>query len=348
MSESDLKIKKRPNFLDYSKVIGILLVVFGHYVYYMGIPFENNVLWNSEHIITLFHMPLFYVVSGILYKYSNFKETLNKVSRQLVLPYIFICLICLVIGVFLSFCYGHEERITFSFFRSYLLGIMSGGDFRNTSIAFSGAMWFCYSLAIIKILMSYLYMHHKFAKFCLFLSFLFLLMDNLLPFRFDSTMVGFLFFYIGFYFKNFFLRIEEYKHSNKIILCILGGVSFLVLLFCTNINIDFNSSRGLSINTMYFGHYPLLFIMSGISGTIFVMILSSLFVNYKSKVILGISNGTIIVLGFHKIFYIILKEYIETNSVWVALFISSFILSCCYVVAKICDRYFPLLTGYRR
>ena len=48
--------KKRLNYLDYAKGIGILLVVLGHI-------YNNSVkLW-----IYSFHMPLFFIISGYLY-----------------------------------------------------------------------------------------------------------------------------------------------------------------------------------------------------------------------------------------------------------------------------------------
>lgn len=78
----------RPNFLDVSKTIGILIVVYGHYAWYFNIPFENNAIWNVAHLVTLFHMPLFFFISGLLHKQISFKDDVNKVKQRLMVPYV--------------------------------------------------------------------------------------------------------------------------------------------------------------------------------------------------------------------------------------------------------------------
>ena len=58
--------KRRLNYLDYAKGIGILLVVLGHI-------YNNSVkLW-----IYSFHMPLFFIISGYLLEYNKTYDILN-------------------------------------------------------------------------------------------------------------------------------------------------------------------------------------------------------------------------------------------------------------------------------
>lgn len=68
----------RPNFIDYAKVIMIYMVVLGHYTYRMEIPFTQSPIWALMHSITLFHMPFFFIVSGIFYKTSDTKNIVRK------------------------------------------------------------------------------------------------------------------------------------------------------------------------------------------------------------------------------------------------------------------------------
>ena len=67
--------------LDVARGIGILLVVLGH----------NAVFRESSHelyeAIYLFHMPLFFFVSGVTFRLASPGETLRKRARALLVPY---------------------------------------------------------------------------------------------------------------------------------------------------------------------------------------------------------------------------------------------------------------------
>ena len=51
--------------VDWTKIIGIFLVTLGH---------GNLVSVELNTFIYSFHMPLFFILSGILFKYRNFIE----------------------------------------------------------------------------------------------------------------------------------------------------------------------------------------------------------------------------------------------------------------------------------
>ena len=72
---------KRLDYLDYSKGIAIILVVLGH------ICSKGNI----KTYIYSFHMPLFFIISGYLFNYSNvksFKEFINKKIKAYLIPYL--------------------------------------------------------------------------------------------------------------------------------------------------------------------------------------------------------------------------------------------------------------------
>ena len=56
-------------WVDWTKIIGIFLVTLGH---------GNLVSVELNTFIYSFHMPLFFILSGILFKYRNFIESLKK------------------------------------------------------------------------------------------------------------------------------------------------------------------------------------------------------------------------------------------------------------------------------
>lgn len=73
-------------WVDWTKIIGIFLVTLGH---------GNLVSVELNTFIYSFHMPLFFILSGILFKYRNFIESLKKGWHTLLVPYFIINLIIL-------------------------------------------------------------------------------------------------------------------------------------------------------------------------------------------------------------------------------------------------------------
>lgn len=72
-------MRERKCWIDYLKAIAIYLVILGH------LPDELHIKWG----IYLFHMPLFFIISGYLYKPRKVKDEIKKVITQLFLPYMF-------------------------------------------------------------------------------------------------------------------------------------------------------------------------------------------------------------------------------------------------------------------
>ena len=76
-------ITHRNQSVDTLKGIGITLMIVGHTY---G---PNNVIWS---LIFSFHMPLFFIVSGSFFKDRSIEDTIRKITRQLLIQYIFICI----------------------------------------------------------------------------------------------------------------------------------------------------------------------------------------------------------------------------------------------------------------
>lgn len=75
----------RIDYLDIAKGIGILLVIVGH------IPYVSEPI--RQYIVS-FHMPLFFIISGMLIRYTrsyqgNIKSFIGRKVRNLLLPYVF-------------------------------------------------------------------------------------------------------------------------------------------------------------------------------------------------------------------------------------------------------------------
>lgn len=86
---------KRLTYFDMAKGLGILLVVLGH-IEYISEPLRA---WISS-----FHMPLFFVVSGMLIHYKDelskdFSEILRKKWKSILIPYLWFSLLYFLIDI---------------------------------------------------------------------------------------------------------------------------------------------------------------------------------------------------------------------------------------------------------
>ena len=128
--------------LDITKGIGIILVIVGHFAV---LPH-----WAWQFIFS-FHIPLFFIVAGYLYKQKRTKESLYKDFNRLMVPYF---LTCAAIVLFFSFYWiktGDNTR-----FRYMLLASFVGNGSNNHECLYLahlpsiGAIWFLPALFVCK------------------------------------------------------------------------------------------------------------------------------------------------------------------------------------------------------
>lgn len=124
-------MRERINYIDYTKGIAILFVIFGHV--YCG----NNVATNW---IYSFHIPLFFIVSGFLLNFSKSKDTkkiILKKFKLLMVPYLLFSLI----------------NIVGNYSINGLSTIVLKSDVFNTITLFGiGALWFLPVLFIVELI----------------------------------------------------------------------------------------------------------------------------------------------------------------------------------------------------
>lgn len=88
---------KRIQYVDCAKGIAIILVIFGHVVEWI---YPNNLGNIFHNIIYSFHMPLFFVLSGLTYsdeKNKCFKQFVVKKIKTLIVPsYVFVIIMLLL------------------------------------------------------------------------------------------------------------------------------------------------------------------------------------------------------------------------------------------------------------
>ena len=121
----EVRKENRVVYIDVLRGIGILLMIMGH------VSFGNF----FSKWIHIFHMPMFFIISGFFYKKQHFGEMLKRKSKTLLVPY-------LIIGIF-SICihFAMAGEISPHPFRLFL--------FQNTiedGIPIAGALWFLTAL----------------------------------------------------------------------------------------------------------------------------------------------------------------------------------------------------------
>lgn len=88
--------KERLTYLDVAKGIGILLVVIGHvYAFNRQIVDRFFVVWLYS-----FHMPLFFIISGMLIAYKDEKDIWKFVKKRIMgilIPYVFFSIFSIIV-----------------------------------------------------------------------------------------------------------------------------------------------------------------------------------------------------------------------------------------------------------
>lgn len=111
--------EKRLDYIDMVKGVGIILVVIGHSTYVS----DTVLTWLAS-----FHMPLFFLVSGMLFAHKNsvqepFPVYVKKRFFGMMIPYFWFSLI--YIGVDYYYLYAHPELITKEFIHAAVLQALS-------------------------------------------------------------------------------------------------------------------------------------------------------------------------------------------------------------------------------
>ena len=82
-------INKRLDYIDWAKALSIFFIVIAHFL-------------KEEHILRImlysFHVPIFFLVSGILFKQTSF----TKLFKRIIIPYLFYYLVSSVLVIILD------------------------------------------------------------------------------------------------------------------------------------------------------------------------------------------------------------------------------------------------------
>ena len=239
--------------LDLMKGIAIIAVIVGHLTTF------------GRQFIFSFHMPLFFIIAGYLYRRKNIKTVLKQDFSRLIIPYI-------ATAVFIIIFYLIVNKITGKFDYSYWVkaALWGSGSRHHKSPIYGdypciGAIWFLLALFWCKFLFTVfeIYIKNKYilTLFCITLSLIAQIIDNKvisLPLAIlpgTSALV--------FYVTGFMLRQYSFfsNHTPNILEVVL-----LILLW---IGATFLPDRPLGMVTCSYPIYPLS-VIGGIAATIII------------------------------------------------------------------------------
>lgn len=278
---------ERNQSIDVAKGIGIVLVVWGH----TTCPVKSEIF--------IFHMPLFYILSGYFFNVEkDFKETAKRKFRSLIVPYIFFFVFAELSFILLYALTGKSDQITL--YPSILInpyGVLRPlwfllSLFETTLIYFLICKMFKRELTrfVISLLLAsvgYIFSQNKLA----------------LPFFIDSSISMVLFFNIGYLANKY--NIFNYKglyHKRLMTiifaLCYAYGVYKKIEVGIWNNTIDKNF---------------LLYLLSAIGGSFLIIQLSDFLskcFSFISQVLSFLGKESLIIFALHMLSFELARSFL--------------------------------------
>ncbi|MFT8316343.1 MAG: acyltransferase family protein [Clostridium sp.] len=285
-------MKNKVEYMDIAKAYGIIAVVMGH----CASPITA--------FVYLFHMPLFYFVSGYFYKDTNSKNPIKYIIRKLkglYLPFIKYELIFLIIHNLLFKFYIYSDKIIYkdnSISRYSLKEFVKRGFSIITfgsSEQLTGALWFCASLftvTVIFMLLDYILkkinINKEIIKFIIIscisiLANILIRKSIILPREIDTSLVAMPIYYFGYLFK---------KYEYKIRFNVIGAATSAILIYISTYYVKVDMVKNLYTS-------PILFIIDALLGIYMIIYISKKY-NYKNfKILKYIGANTLCIMGLH-------------------------------------------------
>lgn len=349
---------ERINYFDIAKGIGIILVVLGH-MEYIDI--------NLRYVIVSFHMPLFFVVSGMLMNISNeetrdMKSYIKGKAKRIMLPYLSFSLLYLAVIVALIFT-SSDYTWTY-FFENVWLAVCLYGI---SVLWFLPAMFFSsilfvlmrkklsHIITVISTLVAVIiafYLNCGLALLNLSYSKEFYFYHlNLLLVGILRIPFALMFICIGYYFWYAFKKIR----LKSVLYIIIGIVLFIPVIFMSQIN------QAVDLHFLVFNIWYL-FLLCSVMGSLSVIFISKgldgISNHFPIKVLRYYGKNSLIVMATHMDCYVLYtaiiiclrfidyctraKSYIFCTSIILLVLLFEI------PIIEIINRFFPFFVGKSR
>lgn len=281
----------RDNRITIAKAIAIILMVIVH----AGV---DNI---SANFICMFHMPLFFFVSGFCFKYSYLTNIKNFVKKRASLYLYFVTFVSVFILLHNYFCrinfYTNENLegslvVPFYSWKDIVANLSKSFLFMNNQEPLIGGFWFLRSLLVASLLSIGLLKLFRNAKY---VAILFFVLSYILALDSKSNMLTWVshFFIVAMFYSCGIVMRRYYAHiKNKrslgiilLIIVVLGSVYFP----CSTLSYNVDNIIVLTI--------------CGFAGTLFVLFLSEWLDSNLKKIfkryLIYVGDHTLSILAFH-------------------------------------------------
>lgn len=317
----------RLKWIDWMKALGIYLIVLGHF-YSIG-----------EKFIYVFHVPLFFLISGFLSKKEDYGQVFwKKLWYNLAVPMLIMAVVNFVYASIVQLYDGTFGWSTvYWFVRNVVFGMVAGFDslwFVYTLILLKITFQYCssmrlfYALTAVMLALAYVYNHSNLSSLPFFLN---------QPNAVINMFTSFPFFALGVLARDYKVIFNGLQQKAGHILLVIVG--FLLV----SISWYYNGNVGL--HACHYGGNMLLFLLGGLSGSIMVFGVSKL-LGKTSQFVVIISRGTIVILGLHKLLINLIWAFFPAS--YLDIVFAAIIVILFIPIIMMTEKYFPLMAGIYR
>ena len=359
-------------WVDIAKFIGIALMIFQHNIAQVFCTADKIHFHFLSEYISIFHMPLFFILAGYLYKNKSKIENYSKILWSLLIPYICYQFMYLPFVFLTNFVWYHNPPL--QTLRRLFLGILFG-EAKTSPLdpplfySVCDPCWFIMSMIFLRLIFVWVfpannnntqYLKVKLLILNLLSFFLLVLLIKLNVnsyFCIGATLLAIPYFTLGLIVRNYWNKITDFINSNKIIFkCLFIIISLVIMYFVLQQNgvaLKMPHVLGIRPNiSQLISDY-----FAAILGSFVIILISSIIAYNKDKInnfANTIAKNTLFIIFFHflilwfeKMFK--LKNYVinlSTVQVFCLISISTIVnLIICYYVIRILQKYCPLLLG---
>lgn len=322
--------KDRMVWVDWMKIIGMYCIIIGH-IFPVGYQY-----------IYVFSVPVFFFISGFLsYRVDCQILFWKKLWHNLIVPLIFFSIF--------NFLWMQIPNIlngTFSWKNMILLpiNILIGNQGENFGGVGLVAMWFVYTLCILKVIIQYVPQKFESVIFTIILLLSVsgvIELNNASIYLFNSwanVLIAFPFFYLGYSLRG----LRSILNNNRI------GVPHFFKICVSIVAIAFCGSNN-EVVYMYKNSYGgsfLLFIVGSLAGVSAIYVVSKCLQRIDGVVVRILGGGTIVILGLHNCIIWILSVFGFLHLNCVLDFLLGVLILLAFIPANLLiKKYLPFLYG---
>lgn len=279
----------RSAVIDNARIVCLFLILFCH------IPPADG---NFHSWAYSFHVPIFFMISGIFYRKGSLKEVVSKSAVSLLLPYFIFNFILIAIECGVGIIYS--GNIWYNALHHFTGTLLGSSDANAPFIMPGGPSWFLVALFIARILIIPLIngkMFHRiiYGLILIGVYFLISLTCDWAIWSIDSAILGTFFMLIGYLCKDIILPLLKINYKKRLL--IIAGLALLIPLAISNGTANMFNGE--------YGHNLLVFYLCGVSGTLLIILLCS-FADFSTRISRLFLSGSTFFICCH----IMIMEYV--------------------------------------